>query len=100
MAWFSACSRTARKKSLWARRLPVRPVIEALEERSLLSLFGAALPFTVGPSPASPVVADFNGDGRQDLAVVTAYQNGTVSVLTNNGFGGFAAPAGYNVPGA
>jgi hypothetical protein len=91
--------RTGRNSRRAARR-PIRPAIEALEDRSLLSLFGTTLPFIVGPSPTSPVVADFNGDGKQDLAVVTTSQNGTVSVLLNRGFSSFATPVNYNVPGA
>jgi hypothetical protein len=60
---------------------------------------------TLGPGiPYSPVVAllapstltvgDFNGDGKQDLAV-SIYAKGTVSVLLNKGAGVFSAPVPY-----
>jgi hypothetical protein len=42
------------------------------------------------------VVGDFNGDGRQDLAV-TNFDGGNVSILLGNGSGGFAAAAGSPV---
>src|SRR6516162_7671755 len=87
-------TRTSRR----AARRGFRPHLEWLEDRSLLSLFAAPTSFAVGPDPTSPVVADFNGDGRQDLAVLTSTPNGTVSVLLNNGMGGFAAPVNYSVP--
>jgi hypothetical protein len=79
----------------------IQPGIELLEDRSLLSLFGAPLLFPAGLPPGAPVVADFNVDGKPDLAVVNsgAYPNGTVSVLLNNGFGGFAPAVSYVVGG-
>jgi hypothetical protein len=99
MRRFSTHIQRFAKKQLRTRR-HVRPAVEALEDRSLLSLFGTPIPFAVGPYPKSPVVADFNGDGKQDLAVVTSSPGPTVSVLLNNGMGGFAAPVTYSVPGA
>jgi hypothetical protein len=51
---------------------------------------GATL--TLGNSylgPVSLVVADFNGDGFQDLAVASQV-SGTIAILTGNGLGGFA----------
>jgi hypothetical protein len=83
-----------------AGRCPVRPAVETLEDRSLLSFFGTPIPFAVGPYPHAPLVADFTGDGKQDLAVVTSSPGGTVIVLLNNGMGGFAAPVSYSLPGA
>jgi hypothetical protein len=52
-------------------------------------------PFTVGPYPFpnSLVVGDFNGDGRQDLAVTDSASN-NVSVLLGNGGGAFTTAAG------
>src|SRR5687767_686889 len=43
--------------------------------------------FAVGFRPSSIAVADFNGDGRLDLA--TADQAGSVSILFGNGDGTF-----------
>ena len=59
--------------------------------------FGASVNYTVGNSPNSVAIADFNGDHKLDLAC--ANQNPTqvagqwvysLSLLTNNGSGGFA----------
>ena len=51
-------------------------------------------PFVLGSTrPAESIaVADFNGDGKQDLAV--ANSNGSISVLLGDGLGGFTAVAG------
>ena len=43
---------------------------------------------TVGLHPSAIVAADFNGDGRLDLAVANS-GSGTVSILHGNGAGGF-----------
>ncbi|HWW15615.1 MAG TPA: VCBS repeat-containing protein [Candidatus Dormibacteraeota bacterium] len=44
-----------------------------------------------GSIPSSVVVADFNGDGKADLAIANAGSN-TVAVLLGNGDGSFAVP--------
>jgi protocatechuate 3,4-dioxygenase beta subunit len=44
--------------------------------------------YAVGNVPISITVADFNGDGKPDLAVANRYDN-TVSVLLGNGDGSF-----------
>jgi hypothetical protein len=59
-------------------------------------------PFTVGNEPVGVVVADFNGDGKPDLAVLNQ-ASGTVSVLLNNTAVGaqtpsFAAAQTFSVP--
>ena len=46
-------------------------------------------------APVALAAVDANGDGRRDL--VSANQNGTVSVLVNLGGGGFAAARSYRV---
>jgi hypothetical protein len=51
--------------------------------------FGPAANFGVGFQPRSVAVGDFNGDGRQDLAVANENSN-TVSVLLGNGAGSFS----------
>jgi uncharacterized protein (TIGR03437 family) len=50
-------------------------------------------PFAVGAGPHSLVAADFNGDGKLDLAVANA-TDGTVTVLLSSGSGGFTAAPG------
>jgi hypothetical protein len=56
--------------------------------------FRTALQSIAGSGPDSIVTADFNGDGRADLAVANHY-DGTVSVLLGNGDGTFSAPVNY-----
>ena len=50
-------------------------------------------PVTVGLGPQSVIAADFNNDGRPDLAIANATSN-TVSILLNNGSGAFTGAAG------
>ncbi|MGO9403764.1 MAG: FG-GAP repeat domain-containing protein [Terriglobales bacterium] len=56
---------------------------------------GTFTPTAVSPQtgsiPYSVAVADFNGDGKADLAIANAGSN-TISVLLGNGDGTFAAP--------
>jgi hypothetical protein len=46
----------------------------------------------LGHAPISVALGDLNGDGKPDLAVANAFSN-TVSVLFNDGVGGFALSA-------
>lgn len=50
----------------------------------------AGSPLAVGSDPVSVAVADFNGDGKQDVAV-TCYGSSNLSILLGNGGGGFGA---------
>ncbi len=63
--------------------------------------FFSATPTTyaAGTTPVAVVVGDFNGDGRLDLAVANAGtdQGGTVSLLLNQGDGGFAGQVSFAV---
>jgi len=52
--------------------------------------------FALGALPYDLVAADFNGDGRPDLATVNALAN-EVSLLLNDGRGGFAASQSIGV---
>jgi hypothetical protein len=70
-----------------------RPILEALEDRTVLSLFTAPA-FPVGNNPVSQAVGDFNGDGHADLAVINQNSN-TVSVLLGNGNGSYAPKTDY-----
>jgi hypothetical protein len=51
-------------------------------------------PFAVGNSPYAVALADFNGDGHQDLAITDSQSSGGVTVLLGNGLGGFTAASG------
>ena len=53
-------------------------------------------PFGTGNHPVMIALGDFNGDGRQDLAVANL-GDGTVTVLLGNGSGGFTAAPGSPV---
>ena len=59
---------------------------------STIPSFAAQVAFAVGHSPRSVAVADFNGDGKPDLAVAN-YADNTVGVLLNTATG-----AGESLP--
>ena len=81
-----------------ARRPPVAALlrVEPLEDRSLPS-FGLPVNYGVGLAPEQLVSADFNGDGRLDVATAN-HQENTVGVLLGNGDGTFQ-PARTSVIG-
>lgn len=66
----------------------VHTPMEHLEPRMLLSVSIEQTTLEVGPSPESVVVADFDGDGRTDIASANAGDS-TLTVLLANGKGGF-----------
>ena len=57
--------------------------------------FQPALNLTVGTNPNSVAVADFNGDGKLDLAVANNGSN-TVSILLGNGDGTFQPTVNFS----
>jgi hypothetical protein len=57
---------------------------------------GANIPLS-GVAPLALVVADFNGDGKPDLAIATAGQSG-VEIFLGNGDGTFQAPVSITFP--
>jgi hypothetical protein len=61
--------------------------VEALEDRSMPS-FLTPVNYAAGTNPQAIVTADFNGDGRLDLAVANS-SSSNVSVLLGNGDGTF-----------
>jgi hypothetical protein len=52
--------------------------------------------YATGASPDGVAVADFNGDGKADLAIANYYGN-SMSVLLGNGNGTFGSPTSYAV---
>src|SRR4051794_21564478 len=74
------------------RRASFRPRLESLDDRRLPS-FSPVTHYAVGDGPQAVAAADFNHDGRLDLA--TADSGGTVSVLLGNGLGGFGTAAQF-----
>lgn len=84
-----------RARRVASRRRPAatRLQLEALEDRCLLS-FSPAVSYPVGLSPEAVVTADFNGDGRLDLAVANLSSN-TVSILLGNADGTFQPAQTY-----
>jgi uncharacterized protein (TIGR03437 family) len=84
--------------------------IANLNDKSVTVLLGTGMggfmqakgsPITVGTNPTSVAVADFNGDGFQDLAIAN-FGDGTITVLLGNGTGAFvpdpAQASPINVP--
>ncbi|MDX1925910.1 MAG: Calx-beta domain-containing protein [Pirellulaceae bacterium] len=61
--------------------------LESLEDRRLLT-FNPAVDYSVGTNPQAIVTADFNGDGRLDIATSNNSSN-TVSVVLSNANGTF-----------
>src|SRR5437763_977809 len=84
-------------------RKPVgcRLAVEILEVRRM-PIYLPAVSYDAGTNPQALLTADFNGDGRLDLAVVNNngyVNNGTVSVLLGNADGTFQ-PARTSPTGA
>ncbi|WP_406698437.1 FG-GAP-like repeat-containing protein [Singulisphaera sp. Ch08] len=77
-----------------------RLTLEFLEDRTVLS-FLPVVTSPVGAQPRAVTVADFNNDGKPDLAVVNMGQSSTfqssLSVLLGNGNGSFQPAVTTNV---
>jgi uncharacterized repeat protein (TIGR01451 family) len=63
--------------------------------RASATEFAAAKSYPVGTNPSGVVVADFNGDGKPDIAVVNSGSN-NVSILLGNGDGTFQAAKNFD----
>jgi uncharacterized protein (TIGR03437 family) len=73
-----------------------------INEYTTSFLFRSAKTFSIGPNVAGVLAADFNRDGKPDLAV--AYQGstsaGAVDIFLNNGDGTFPNPVQYTAGSA
>src|SRR5947209_9285209 len=81
-----------------ARRKRARPTgprlqLELLEDRTVPS-FAAPAGYAAGITPIAVVTADFNGDGRLDIAVANN-SDSTVSILLGNADGTFQAARNF-----
>ena len=81
-------SRTHRgyRRARVQQRLMHKPLLESLEDRTLLSLV-APVVYNTGQGPVGIAVGDLPGNGHLD--VVTANSSASVSVLLGNGDGTF-----------
>ncbi len=92
LSWLQRFLKKSRPLSRPAQRHTL--TLEALEDRNLLSAsFLPAVTVPVGVNPRAVTVADFNNDGKPDLAVLNAgpfsTSQSSVSVLLGNGDGSF-----------
>jgi hypothetical protein len=92
--WRKSLNKAVRRPVRRPRPSGSRPVIDALEDRTVPSFFGPPNLFATGASPAGEAVGDFNGDGKADLVVVNQTAN-TVSVLLGNGDGTYGAKTDF-----
>jgi hypothetical protein len=53
----------------------------------MVPAFLAPMSYATGTNPAGIAVGDFNGDGRDDMAVVNNTAAGTVGILLSNADG-------------
>lgn len=88
----------SRSREVAARIRPQGSRLESLEGRQLLA-FTPAVNYATTAAPADVVTADFNGDGKLDLASVVGYSNSKVSVRLGDGAGGFGAAQDFAAPG-
>jgi len=82
--------------------LPVAVIIAFLSP-GIHKAFGQGLAFesktiAVGNGPSSVVAADINNDGNVEL-ICTDSKDNALTVLTNDGSGGFVSNATYSLPG-
>ncbi len=93
---FSATTPRAARPATRRRPRTFLPGLERLEHRDLPA-FLAPVSYTAGAGPAGIAVGDFNGDGRDDMAVVNQTVAGTITVLQSNSAGGFLPGVSYAV---
>jgi len=74
-------------------------VLTATATASATGSFGTAVNFTIGNSPVSVAISDFNGDGISDLALANAGSK-NVSILLGDGLGDFGTAVNFAVGGS
>jgi hypothetical protein len=80
-----------------ANGVPPGSVIVALNKGD--GTFPTTTNYAVGTAPFSVAVGDFNGDGKQDMAVANVISSFDVSILMGNGDGSFQSATNYPTPG-
>jgi hypothetical protein len=92
---FPAPSRRFRRATRPAAPRLFRPAVEGLEVRDVPA-FVAPVSYATGTTPAAVAVGDFNGDGRDDMAVASAsVAGGTVGIMISNADGTFQPRVDY-----
>ena len=91
-------SRRRQKLALDGKQRARRLLLEGLEDRRVLA-FDVAVHYPAGDFPQAVITADFNNDGRLDVATANSGSN-TVSVLLGNADGSFQpAQSSATTPG-
>ncbi len=72
-------------------------IAEAVHALPSLSL-GRPVNYAAGSYPNSVLVSDFNGDGREDLAIADTGSPSGIGILLGTGSGGFQPVVNYAVP--
>jgi hypothetical protein len=80
--------------AMWVRRLLILGLCGMVPSAAAAGLFSKPKLYPVGNFPIAVAIADFNHDGKADLAVSNATDN-TISVLLGNGDGTFKAAVAY-----
>ena len=91
---FPRPARTIRRASTVKGENRFRPMMQILEEREVPA-FLTPVSYSTGANPAGIAVGDFNGDGRDDMAVVSTTVAGTVGILLSNADGSFQPRVDY-----
>ena len=91
---FPTPSRQARRVAKPKPMNRARLGVEDLEGRAMPS-FLTPVSYSTGTNPGGIAVGDYNGDGRDDMAVVSQAIAGTVGVLLSNADGSFQPRVDY-----